>query len=147
MSTTHRFTLNVDSDRELITFDEHVDWDEARGGIARFDRGSFAYGDPISVETARILLDANYMAADHTQNRSPPHGEFVEQAEQMLVEYPDARIEFIGYIVSALRDDARVTITGMYASGDEEMVAKLALLYDNADDHSVADGELFVWWD
>lgn len=117
-----RHGFAVDREREEIIFGETIDWSENSGGTASFDDSSYAGRDGITLGTLKELREKNYIGGEQRQNASPTVDEFIEHGETMVEDFgidPDD-VRFIGYVVSPYRDDARISIEGMYvkSTGD-----------------------------
>ncbi len=114
------------------------------GGCTR----SFRHMTP---ETARRLVEDDFMEKDEAQNYGPTVEKMLEFADQ----FPG--VTFKGYTVSDQRDDYRVTLDAIELSTDDATaVAMFAQYFGNADEYDVyseneyADGYKYhcrAWWD
>lgn len=132
-------TLDTDVRREQLVFDEAVDWDDQFGGIKRFK--------DLPPETARALIDENYVDPDGGQNRSPTMDTLVTEAEQFESKHVTAGLN--GYIVSPDRHDARVSFEGIQIRGNLSMdeVTAFTNQFGGADELTTSASKCRAWWD
>lgn len=111
------------------------DDDDDDGEIFEFEDMNFC--------TLQQLIDARFIDPHATQNNSPSN----EQFALFLGKHPAARAT--GYAVSPLREDYRVSLTGIIVE-QEDVTEELSADFDNFSktaDEIIRDGCLYCWWD
>ena len=154
--TAERYGVDVDREREEILFGERLDWSEQSGGIARCGEGSYAERPGLTLNEVKTMLDLNYMDEEQQANARPTVGEFVEHGETLAERFgldPDEKIRYISFVVSPYRDDARISIDGIYVTRDDrpaiaesELQAYFDHHFEHADERNYR-GVVSAWWD
>jgi hypothetical protein len=139
--------VKVDPKREKIVFGETQHWDEALGGLMRI-----AGDDALDVDTFEQLLEAGYVDPEGRQNASPKMKELYVFGGDAEVDF-DVEVEYVGYMVSPKRSDARIMIDeiNIYPAEGEEIPMELRdrfrKEFRRADEYTESESELRAWWD
>jgi hypothetical protein len=151
MTENNPFTeLNTDDERERIIFGERIDYD----GAAYFSGDEYATGDPISTETAQVLIDEHYVAPESSQNRAPTARELVETARAYDARTSgDVHASLCGYVIPARRPDARVMFTTVRLESrggfiPEDVQTDIRTEFERGPDELyTTDTVVRCWWD
>jgi len=142
--------LNTDDERYRIIFGEQIDYD----GAAYFAAGENPTGDPISPETAQLLIDEGYVAPDVGQNRAPTARELVETARAYDARTTsDVHAALCGYVIPARRPDARVMFTTVRLESPggfipEDVQTDIRTEFERGPDELyTTDTVVRCWWD
>lgn len=126
-------------EREQIIFHRHYDpANYEGGGICKFKKISYA--------TVKKLLEKGYLLPDESCECSPEASEFVNFVE----EHDPDNWFFHGYVVSADRDDTRVTIEGIgsYKPLDPDSLIDFLQFFRIADEIMDEKGKpVYCWYD
>ena len=95
-------------------------------------------------EALQVCLDKGWTTKDEAQNSAPNVGEILD----FLKDNPAFKAH--GYVVTAERQDARISVEGVQASGaPAEQVQEFINMFRHADnfDASLESGDCFAWFD
>jgi hypothetical protein len=122
-------------ERDLILFGKEKDWKAEGNDIIRFSG--------LSVAQLRKLVEKGYADPDDAQNDSPSIKDFLEFMTKHSAVFAH------GYVVSATRDDVRVSLEGLGCAAEFVTPALkddfIELCHDADEFHFRMD--LYAWWD
>ena len=129
--------------RDELIFGRQLEPDEMFGGVAHFGSGNYCAGPLLTIDKAKQLINDGFLDPEDVQNYNPTAKEFVDFCSQ----YPQVKMH--GYVVSSQRDDCRVTIEGLECQNDitEQLIIDFSNKFNDADNFSVDENNLFCWWD
>lgn len=109
---------------------------EARRDAERFEM--------LSIQQLETLIGEKFVNPAHKQNDAPSIGTLLKWAKK----FPDATIHFEGYVISAFREDYRVSIDGITVQNPSEKVQKaFKKSFQFADSFITKDSGWRAWWD
>ena len=96
-----------------------------------------------TVEQLDLLIKEGFLDPESSQNDSPTAQEFCE----FIREHPDFVAH--GYLISAEREDCRITLEGIKSTGDSipKDRGEFVKLCRRAHEFRVESGRLYAWWD
>lgn len=113
---------------QLLSIAKGGEW---HGGLQRFENVSYANMQKVAKTLGEEFLDG-------CQNFSPTAKEFLETLKPYAND-----TTFHGYVIAETRDDERVTIEGCLTKKADELIEA----FRSADDFTLMEDALYVWWD
>ena len=128
-------------ERDLIIFDEEIDWSKSSGGIQSFK---------IGLDKLEALFVKKFINPKDRQNASPTNKQFFE----FMKKHDKYPLIAHGYAVSPRRNDYRVSIEGLLMPERyvDEKIKRIFLTWTHVTGEHKPDsyhdgGDLYCWWD